>query len=182
MALIQCPECSKEVSDTAKTCPNCGYPIAEKRQEEEIKNEEDEKQVAAVDTITNKKECPICRKQIGFMGKVVLKDCAVHTSCLETLGCKTNLKNILRMNEMTLAQVKAEPNVKEIEKNKPDEVCCPKCGSTQLTVNKKGFGAGKAIIGAAIFLPAVVLGFHGSTKIEITCLKCGKRFMAGKGG
>jgi len=24
MALIQCPECTKEVSDTAKSCPQCG--------------------------------------------------------------------------------------------------------------------------------------------------------------
>ena len=27
MALITCPECGKEVSDMAKMCPNCGYPI-----------------------------------------------------------------------------------------------------------------------------------------------------------
>ena len=27
MALIICPECSKEVSDKATICPNCGYPI-----------------------------------------------------------------------------------------------------------------------------------------------------------
>jgi len=27
MALIKCPECGKEVSDTAKACPNCGAPI-----------------------------------------------------------------------------------------------------------------------------------------------------------
>ena len=25
MALIKCPECNKEVSDTAETCPHCGY-------------------------------------------------------------------------------------------------------------------------------------------------------------
>lgn len=25
MALIECPECGKEYSDTAKSCPNCGY-------------------------------------------------------------------------------------------------------------------------------------------------------------
>lgn len=25
MALIKCPECGKEMSDTAKTCPHCGY-------------------------------------------------------------------------------------------------------------------------------------------------------------
>ena len=28
MALIKCPECSKDVSDKAPTCPNCGAPIA----------------------------------------------------------------------------------------------------------------------------------------------------------
>lgn len=25
MALIRCPECGKEISDTAGSCPNCGY-------------------------------------------------------------------------------------------------------------------------------------------------------------
>lgn len=30
MALISCPECSKEISDRAKECPNCGYPLAER--------------------------------------------------------------------------------------------------------------------------------------------------------
>lgn len=27
MALIQCPDCGKEVSDSARQCPNCGYPL-----------------------------------------------------------------------------------------------------------------------------------------------------------
>lgn len=27
MALIKCPECGKEISDKALTCPNCGTPI-----------------------------------------------------------------------------------------------------------------------------------------------------------
>lgn len=29
MALIQCPECGKEVSDKVTSCPHCGYPFAE---------------------------------------------------------------------------------------------------------------------------------------------------------
>lgn len=29
MALIKCPECGKEISDKAKTCINCGCPLAE---------------------------------------------------------------------------------------------------------------------------------------------------------
>ncbi len=27
MALIKCPECGKEVSDRAKACPSCAYPL-----------------------------------------------------------------------------------------------------------------------------------------------------------
>ena len=27
MALVECPECKKQVSDTAKTCPSCGYKL-----------------------------------------------------------------------------------------------------------------------------------------------------------
>lgn len=32
MALINCPECGKEVSDIARTCPHCGYNLALKYQ------------------------------------------------------------------------------------------------------------------------------------------------------
>ncbi|WP_151832260.1 zinc ribbon domain-containing protein, partial [Acinetobacter ursingii] len=27
MALISCPECSRQVSTQANSCPNCGYPL-----------------------------------------------------------------------------------------------------------------------------------------------------------
>lgn len=27
MALIKCPECGREISDKAGSCPHCGYPI-----------------------------------------------------------------------------------------------------------------------------------------------------------
>jgi membrane protein YdbS with pleckstrin-like domain len=30
MALINCPECGKQVSTEAKACPSCGFPVAEK--------------------------------------------------------------------------------------------------------------------------------------------------------
>lgn len=31
MALVVCPECGSMVSERAKTCPKCGFPIAEER-------------------------------------------------------------------------------------------------------------------------------------------------------
>lgn len=30
MALINCPECGKEISDKAENCPNCSYPLKAK--------------------------------------------------------------------------------------------------------------------------------------------------------
>ena len=36
MALINCPECKKEISDQATICPHCGYPI-KKELNDEIK-------------------------------------------------------------------------------------------------------------------------------------------------
>ena len=30
MALVSCPECGKEISDTARSCPHCGYSATEK--------------------------------------------------------------------------------------------------------------------------------------------------------
>lgn len=40
MALIKCPECSSSVSDKAKDCPKCGYPIFGKIVENDPKNAE----------------------------------------------------------------------------------------------------------------------------------------------
>lgn len=31
MALVNCPECNKEVSEKARVCPNCGYPLLKNR-------------------------------------------------------------------------------------------------------------------------------------------------------
>lgn len=58
-----------------------------------------------------------------------------------------------------------------------NSVKCPKCGSTQITANKKGFGLGKAAIGGlATGGIGLLAGFIGSGKIRITCLACGYSF------
>lgn len=38
MALINCPECNKEISDLVNKCPNCGYPIKKKRKKKSKKS------------------------------------------------------------------------------------------------------------------------------------------------
>lgn len=60
--------------------------------------------------------------------------------------------------------------------------CCPKCGSTSLSADKKGFGIGKAVIGAQLIGNPIglVAGNLGAKKVRVTCLNCGKQFWAGK--
>ena len=64
---------------------------------------------------------------------------------------------------------------------KEDKLYCPKCGSTQLVANKKGFKTGQAI-GGAILTGGIGLlaGFIGSGKVKITCLKCGSEWEPGQ--
>lgn len=57
---------------------------------------------------------------------------------------------------------------------------CPKCGSSQLSANNKGFGVGKAIVGGVALGGIGLLGgFIGSSKVKITCLQCGHQWKAG---
>ena len=61
------------------------------------------------------------------------------------------------------------------------QVKCPKCESTQLTANKKGFSGIQAIAGAVVTGGIGLLaGTIGSNKIKITCLACGYQFNPGQ--
>lgn len=53
MAIIYCAECGKQISDLAKTCPHCGYPI------QEIKNNNIHNQNKAYYREYNKKQLTI---------------------------------------------------------------------------------------------------------------------------
>ena len=57
---------------------------------------------------------------------------------------------------------------------------CPKCHSSQVAANKKGFGLKGAAWGAVLLGPVGLIGgMLGSGKIKITCLKCGNVFQPG---
>lgn len=65
-----------------------------------------------------------------------------------------------------------------IKENKANGVaCCPKCGSTSLSANKKGFGVGKAAVGVfTVGVLGAAAGGIGSGKVVVTCLNCGHRW------
>ena len=73
---------------------------------------------------------------------------------------------------------KPQSKRERIKENKQNGVaCCPKCGSTSLSANKKGFGIGKAVVGAALTGGiGLVAGNIGAKKVWVTCLNCGHRW------
>lgn len=58
-----------------------------------------------------------------------------------------------------------------------DQIKCPKCGSEQITANKKGYSVGKAAAGVVLTGGiGLIAGAHGSGKIIVSCLKCGEQW------
>lgn len=58
-----------------------------------------------------------------------------------------------------------------------EEVRCPLCRSNQISVSKKGFGVGKAAVGALLLGPlGLAGGMLGSRKVFLSCLKCGHQW------
>lgn len=61
-----------------------------------------------------------------------------------------------------------------------DEIKCPKCGSHQISVDKKGYSIGKGVFGTVLLGPiGLMAGGVGKDKIRITCLNCGNTWTAG---
>jgi hypothetical protein len=62
--------------------------------------------------------------------------------------------------------------------NYETQIRCPKCGSTQIMANKKGFDVGKAIVGSLVtpLVVGAVAGLWGSNDIRLNCLNCGHRW------
>lgn len=57
---------------------------------------------------------------------------------------------------------------------------CPKCGSSNIHTDKKGFSVKKSLAGGLLFGNVGLLGgFVGSNKIRLTCLDCGYQFKPG---
>lgn len=58
-------------------------------------------------------------------------------------------------------------------------VYCPKCLSTSVAPQKRGFSVGKALVGGALTGGVGLLaGAIGSNKVDLYCMKCGHKFKA----
>lgn len=142
--------------------------------------------------------CPKCRN-------VLSDDSRFCTACgykIQSIATTNNNQNMMSNAELQarlqLEQLKMQQQQMQIQQQQlqiqqqqyNSMLKCPKCGSTSISGNKKGYGVVKgglgAVIGTAI-LPGVGtaigagLGNKGSKKVLCTCMSCGYKFKAGKG-
>ena len=153
MPLIQCPDCGRDVSTLAQACPNCGRPV---------------EQPAPVDQT---------------MGAVAA---GKRISCPDG-SCTGIIKENGQCGTCGL-QHAWEPEETDREEIPPpkktlSQIKCPKCASTQITAQKKGFGFFKAVAGVCVIGPLGLLGGTvGAGKVKITCIACGHSWAAGSPG
>ncbi len=163
-----CLNCGDKLLDAAKKCPTCGtkdkgFPVVDSSDKERIRE--------IISSVPHPKEIGEANWKINLD----TKDMKTMDAVRYRMGGESR-QRILESREEELRLARLEKQL-----DKEGIPYCPKCHSTALTANKKGFGFGKAIAGGMISLPVgIISGAVGSRKIQITCLKCGHQFSPGQ--
>jgi|ERR1043166_138666 tellurium resistance protein TerD len=128
-------------------------------------------------------ECPKCKQSLEAPSELAneLIECP---TCKETIEVPARTRLPISQRSMMTKQPPLlevlPPVIPQRMDNRDDPVRCPKCQSSQIAANKKGFGLGKAAVGGILLGPVGLLGgMIGGNKIAITCLKCGNVFEPG---
>ena len=188
MALINCPECGREISDKAIACPHCGCPIAAEK----------EAQTSLLGTLSNissaneradtfflfsankefvNLECARCTKVYQFkrilhFSKVTDRECIPN----KKIDCP-NCGNACPANVRIRPKGETAYVSNDAPRKKPTEVRCPKCGSTQIQAGERGFDAGSALVGGLLFgALGLLFGAPGKNNIQRICLNCKHQF------
>ena len=124
MALIKCNECGKEISDKAKTCPNCGCPIEEIKIKEKVKSKKtfeelskEEKQLVYT-KYRNKTDGKKLGLVIGLIAFISLIALIVLVLNLD----KKEAQSFYEENDFDFDNIKTDTPTKNEEKIKPNKV------------------------------------------------------------
>ena len=182
MALITCPECGKEVSDKAKMCPNCGYPINDPTVPD-VKNNICVFKGQRYDLTEVLEYIEKTYDENGYCVDPKTPAYFALKRIIPTIGCDTN--ELLGY----LARYRKVPDFNFIPTGDPDKYRlvkpkdydpnfnihkafeeeqkklipkCPKCGCTSITTGSRGY--------------SLFTGFLGSGKTVNRCGNCGYKW------
>lgn len=147
-----CKWCGAQIASSAKFCTNCGANVAPPQ-----------------DPLV--RYCRNCGRQLNPKASY----CPI---CGQD---QTGTRDPYKRSPVSPRDLQKMATRQRIAENRAQGVaCCPKCGSTSITANTKGYGIGKGVIGAAALGPiGLVAGNIGRHKVLATCLNCGHRFKPG---
>jgi sorbitol-specific phosphotransferase system component IIBC len=127
--------------------------------------------IKTVDIIASSPSGPLSKymKEENFVSGVTVNDVSIADGSASVV-----VPFVAPASDGKKAEVKLEYNYETKEQN---NVCCPRCGSSQITAKTKGFGLGKAVVGGFLLGPIGLLGGTiGSNKTLVVCLKCGHQW------
>lgn len=169
MSLILCPECNKEISSFASSCPNCGFPINGNNQQPDSFN-----LILQSTTITSNGNV----KTMRFLMDTLSITISEANRIIKSVPCTIASGLTEQKAKLIMMQLKEYGCTLYIEKNKghinntisnddidnyfvskSSAVRCPRCNSTSITTGSRGY--------------SLVWGFIGSGKTVNRCGKCG---------
>lgn len=114
-------------------------------------------------------------KPFSFLQKDSKSKCQSFSSQLKESGYRAQGSHLYEKEKNLSKHEIAKSRIKD---NKANGVaCCPKCGSTSISANKKGFGVGKAVVGGYLAGPiGLMAGNIHAKKVRVTCLNCGHQW------
>ena len=179
MALINCPECGREISDKASACIHCGFPLDQESRTKPMSNDTLKKIVISNPegfSIIYNTVVSVVRKLKGIDEKeaksyvengssITINNLDYETACvineklIEAFSKVSNAcgieSKIIETDETVILE--DEPKIKI--------PCCPKCGSTSIATINRGY--------------SIIWGFLGSGTPMNVCQICGHKFKPG---
>ncbi len=166
MALINCPECNKEISDKAISCPHCGYPIDIKPNKDnkyydiELLSIQNQNKIHVVKYLTRvfDKGLAETKKLVESAPEIIARNVSANNAkivknALEAWGCK------IKIRDSSSSEIEYDVKITNHYNIRNSPIYCPHCGSASVTTGQRGF--------------SLFSGFFGSNKTVNRCGNCG---------
>lgn len=163
MALIKCPECNREISDKAASCPHCGYPISNTQSQTEINTNFNivlygfsAPKIDAVKSLSHSLQISLS-ESLEFFNSIpcIIKRNIPAQDANRIKNTLDNIKISVALEPCNTSQTEQQI----LQKHGSDLVRCPRCSSTAITTGARGVNG--------------LFGVIGASKTVNRCAKCG---------